>query len=100
MESANISYARNHLSELLARVREGETIVIVDRQTPIARLEPVAGGRVAEGLRGRADLVRRGIVRAARSRLNLKVFRALPRPSENRTGDVLRALLADREEGR
>jgi len=100
VNKANISYARNHLSELLARVREGETILIVDRQTPIARLEPAATGPAARGLPGQADLVRRGLVRSARSRLNLKAFRALPRPSSKRTGDVLLALLADREEGR
>ena len=100
MNKANISYARNHLSELLARVREGETIVIVDRQTPIARLEPAGNSSAARGLPVQADLVRRGLVRTARSRLNLNAFRALPRPASKQTGNVLRALLADREEGR
>ena len=41
MNMANISYTRNHLSELINRVKEGETILIMDRQRPVARLEPV-----------------------------------------------------------
>jgi hypothetical protein len=31
MIAANISYTRNHLSELIARVREGETLLNMDR---------------------------------------------------------------------
>ncbi|MBX3747863.1 MAG: type II toxin-antitoxin system Phd/YefM family antitoxin [Verrucomicrobiae bacterium] len=49
MDKANATYTRNHLSEILARVREGETILIMDRQQPVARLEPVEAGSV-EGL--------------------------------------------------
>ncbi len=49
MNKADVSYTRNHLSEMLSRVREGETIVIVDRQRPVVRLEPLAGPS-AQGL--------------------------------------------------
>jgi len=41
MKKANISYTKNHLSELINQVREGESILIIDRHTPVARLEPV-----------------------------------------------------------
>jgi prevent-host-death family protein len=99
MNKANISYARNHLSELLSRVREGETILIVDRQQPVARLEPVAG-LSARGLPWQADLVRRGLVRPARSHLDAKALGALTLPTPQGGGDILEALLAERAEGR
>jgi prevent-host-death family protein len=41
MKNANISEIRNHLSEYLRTVRKGETVIVYDRATPIARLEPI-----------------------------------------------------------
>jgi len=41
MKRANISYVKNNLSKLLAEVRSGESILIVDRDVPVARLEPI-----------------------------------------------------------
>ena len=99
MHKANISYTRNHLSEMLSRVREGETILIVDRQQPVARLEPVAGTS-AQGLPWQADLVRRGLVSPARNPLVAKALGALPLPKVRGGGDILDAHLAEREEGR
>jgi len=99
MNKANISYTRNHLSEMLARVREGETILIVDRQLPVARLEPVAGNST-QGLPWQVDLARRGLVRSAHGRLNAKTFSALPLPAAKGGGDILAALLAEREDAR
>jgi antitoxin (DNA-binding transcriptional repressor) of toxin-antitoxin stability system len=99
VNTTNISYTRNHLSELLSLVKEGESILIMDRNQPVARLEPVdghAGGRAGAN----ADLVRRGLVRAGRNPLNVKAFAALPLPRTKNGGDVLSALLSDREEGR
>jgi prevent-host-death family protein len=42
MTNARISELRDSLSEYLARVRKGETIIVYDRDTPIARIEPIA----------------------------------------------------------
>jgi antitoxin (DNA-binding transcriptional repressor) of toxin-antitoxin stability system len=99
MNKANISYTRNHLSEILLRVREGETILIMDREQPVARLEPIAGSS-AQGSPWQADLVRRGLVRSARSRLDAKAFQAMPLPTPQAGGDILDALLSERDEGR
>lgn len=41
MIRANISELRNGLSAYLRRVRRGETVLILDRSVPIARLTPV-----------------------------------------------------------
>lgn len=99
MNTANISYTRNHFSEVLARVKEGETILIVDRQRPVARLEPVAGPS-AGGLPSQAHLVKRGLVRPARGQLDPRALKALPLPTPRGEGDILAVLLAEREEGR
>jgi len=40
MKSAKVSELKAHLSAYLSRVRKGETVVVCDRSTPIARLVP------------------------------------------------------------
>ncbi|OGV69423.1 MAG: hypothetical protein A2269_00880 [Lentisphaerae bacterium RIFOXYA12_FULL_60_10] len=101
MNKANISYTRNNLSKLLACVREGESVLIVDRERPIARLEPVDEGTGrSEGFPLREDLVRRGLICPARTRLDIKRLKAIPLPSTTGGGDILDSLLADREDAR
>jgi prevent-host-death family protein len=41
MKETNVSGLKAHLSEYLTAVRNGETVVVHDRRTPIARLVPV-----------------------------------------------------------
>ena len=41
-KTVTIHAAKTHLSQLLARVEAGETIVIARDKTPIARLVPIA----------------------------------------------------------
>jgi len=41
MITSTISETKNHLSELLARVQSGETLIILDRKTPVARVERI-----------------------------------------------------------
>lgn len=41
MKTATISETKNKLSELLAAVRAGETLTILDRKRPIAKIEAV-----------------------------------------------------------
>ena len=40
MKHAQIAELKAHLSQYLAQVRRGETVVVCDRRTPIARLVP------------------------------------------------------------
>lgn len=42
MIHSTISETKNHLSELLAQVRVGETLIIMDRKTPVARVEAIS----------------------------------------------------------
>lgn len=45
MKSVNIQEAKTHLSRHLRRVRQGETLIICDRNTPVAELRPLAPSR-------------------------------------------------------
>lgn len=101
MKRATISEAKNHLSALLDRVRSGETVLILDRKVPVARLVPVtsdaepdpdAAGRLAR--LERAGLVRRGSMRRVAA-----VLDEAP-PSAAGGGDVLAALLEERRASR
>jgi len=94
MNKTNISYTRSHMSEILGRVQEGESILIMDRQRPVARLEPVDSSAMPN------DLVRRGLVNPPRKTLNPDAFLARPLPEPQTGGDILDTLLADREESR
>ena len=44
MQTASITEAKNNLSKLLKKVRHGQSILILDRNVPVARLEPLASG--------------------------------------------------------
>ncbi len=99
MKVATISQTKNQLSALLDRVRHGETILIVDRNRPVARLEPVvtAEGDDEDGRLSRLE--RAGLIRRGRKSTGDEVLKKRP-PRAVKGGDILQALLADREEGR
>lgn len=40
MKQAQIAQLKAHLSQYLAEVRRGDTVIVCDRNTPIARLVP------------------------------------------------------------
>ncbi len=43
MTTATVSTLKARLSEYLRAVRRGETIAVLDRETPVAEIVPVAG---------------------------------------------------------
>lgn len=97
MERASVSAAKNRLSALLDRVRHGATVVIEDRGTPVARLEPVGPGHDEDGSLG--HLVRAGIVTPARIPGLPAILKHRP-PKLRRGGSAVQALLDERAEGR
>ena len=94
VKRASISEAKNGLSALIDRVKAGESVLIVDRGTPVARVEPVTASGSDERV---ARLVRAGLVRPAKSRLVLP--RDLPVPRKKGLSAV-EALLEERRAGR
>lgn len=97
MKKASISYAKAHLSALLKRVREGQTVLITDRGTPVARLEPIANVDWDERMRSLAE---RGLVKLPKTPLTWERFQALPPAPVLPPGvSAVDYLVADREEG-
>jgi len=76
--SVNMTELRSRLSAYLNRVREGEEILIRDRNLAIAKLVPLSGAEdFQEELLG---LAAQGLVRLPEKRLDLKAFFATPAP--------------------
>ncbi len=75
-------------------MRNGETILVLDRKTPVAELRPVSQ-EAASGKLG--ALERKGIVHRGNSRLPNKFFKQAL--GDKRAG-VLKALLDERERER
>ena len=99
MKTATVTETKNNLSALLDRVRHGESILILDRGIPVAKLEPRGkeGGVAPEGRLER--LIRKGIVTPAKRPLDRELF-AKP-PLATRTGvSAVDLLLEERRQGR
>jgi prevent-host-death family protein len=94
--SVNVSELRSRLSAYLNRARNGEEVVIRDRNLAIAKLVPLSSAEdFDEGL---SDLAAQGLVRLPEKRLDLKSFFALPAP-EIPLARVRAAIEGDRDEG-
>lgn len=98
MKSFSISFAKNHLSALLDRVRRGETVIILDRNRPVARLGPAGGPTAsAEDANWFAGLAREGLLAPATEPLRVA---ELPEPvAPLRPMSIVDALTADRDDG-
>ncbi len=98
MKNASISQVRDHLSKYLRTVRKGETVIICDRDTPIARLEPISPfGEEATPAISRA--LAAGILMPPR--VVDDVLQKLPPPRKRRRhARLVEALLEERRSGR
>lgn len=99
MKTATISQTKNNLSALLDRVRHGETILILDRDRPVARLEPVPAVGPGADEERIARLERAGLVRRGTGKVPREILDKDP-PAPLKGGSILAALLAERREGR
>lgn len=99
MRRATITEAKNQLSALLDRVRHGETVLILDRGRPVARLEP-APARPEDDADGRlARLERAGVIRPAATPPPVaRILKPLPRL--RKPARVVEALIEERRQGR
>jgi prevent-host-death family protein len=97
MKNARISELRDKLSDYLARVRKGETVIVYDRDTPIARIEPIAPASddVPDWVH---EARRRGITTPPRNPNAPKI--TLPPPKPKEPLNLLEALLEERRSGR
>lgn len=96
MKTTGVAHLKASLSKYLARVKDGEEVLITERGVPIARLMPLPGNDFDKAKIMR--LLRRGAIRLPEKRMDVEKFMRLPWP-EDPEGALLKALLADREEG-
>ena len=92
MKRVAVSELKNRLSEYLRLVKRGETIEIVERSVPIARIEAV-GPASREGSDTLERLVREGLARAPKKRLEPSFWSFEPVPC---AGDAVRAVIEER----
>lgn len=95
MIKVSISTLKNRLSAYLDRVRAGQTVLILDRDRPIARIERVTSAGLPDDRLARLE--RAGLLRRAARPLSLQHLRdAGPGASQS----VVAALLEERRHGR
>lgn len=99
MKIASVSQTKNQLSALLDLVRQGETVLIMDRDRPVARLEPVRPEGDEETEARLVELERAGIIRRPKT-AKIPDLLKQPPPVLPRGFSALDALLQEREEGR
>jgi prevent-host-death family protein len=97
MRTATVTEAKNGLSALLDRVRGGESIVIVDRGVPVARMEPIGAYPDQTGRLRRLE--RAGLVRVGTATHPLDLLREPP-PSLPAGVSAVEVLLEERRTGR
>jgi len=95
MKIANIATAKNQFSRLIDQVKHGETILITERDRPVARLQPLEGMGV-----GMASLHGSGLLNPPLALLDLAGFLTAPRSEIPQGNSLSAAICAEREEGR
>jgi len=98
MKKARIAELKDHLSRYLDYVKGGGSVLVFDRDQPVAQIVPIRGGRHKTGERGERleRLERRGIVR--RGAGGLPDWLGRRKPPKLR-GSVLKDLLKERVGG-
>ena len=99
MKTATITETKNHLSALLHEVQRGETVVVLDRKRPVARIESVisiADYRTRERVE---RLQNSGVLLTSRGGCATDVLSKRP-PKPTGATSAVHALCEERETGR
>lgn len=94
---ATITEAKNRLSALIDKVKAGESVLIVDRGVPVARLESALTLDDAEGRLSRLE--RQGLVRRGTGSIPDLIFATSPPVGLDETS-IVDDVIAERLEGR
>lgn len=100
MLHVKIGELRNKLSALLRRVKAGETILVYDRDKPVARIQPMTEKppKFKNDKERLAWLEARGLVRPPKNPNADWSFLAKPLPTSN--AGLVEAVIQERREGR
>jgi prevent-host-death family protein len=80
MKTVNIGTLKNQLSAYLRYVKNGEEVVIRDRNVPVARIVPIALPEEGDYAAEEAYLIATGQMKPAQEKIDRKAFWKLPRP--------------------
>lgn len=98
MKTASVTESKNGLSGLLRHVKAGKSVLIFDRNVPVARLEPVTPGSLPDDQRLLA-LERKGLIRRPRQAGSIAaVLKKLKAPKLRPGVSLVDAVLAERAE--
>ena len=97
MKRATLTETKNRLSALIDEVKEGETILVLERGRPVARIEPTLSGSEVVGRLERLE--RKGLMRRALEEPPTELLGQRP-PKAKPGASVLGELLAERRAGR
>ena len=95
MKKAGIAELKNRLSYYLGFVRRGQSVLVLDRDRVIARIEPARASDAGDGDDWTAELQESGILRPPAAPLGKDWLKN--RPAVN--ADVIAAVLSERESG-
>ncbi len=95
MIKANVSQLKNRLSAYLRKVKAGETVIVYDRDRPVARIERLAAREATDARIARLEAA--GIISRPQQEPSFEFLRTPP-PQARRS--VLEALLEERDEER
>jgi antitoxin (DNA-binding transcriptional repressor) of toxin-antitoxin stability system len=99
MKTATITQVKNQLSAFIDMVRQGETILVLDRTVPVAKIESPTSREQADEGDSLGFLERGGVLGRGRGTLP-KGFFAAKLPRAVKGASITQALLRDREGGR
>jgi antitoxin (DNA-binding transcriptional repressor) of toxin-antitoxin stability system len=101
MKKAGIADLKNNLSRYINYVKGGETVLVLDRKVPVARITPIsqgpAAGRKLTDEQRLDHLESIGVLR--RGNGNMREWLKNHKPVRYFRGSVLKALLEERESG-
>ena len=97
MTTASVTQTKNNLSKLLKKVRHGESVLILERNVPVARLEPLPPGSKEADEARYLELERQGLMKRGKGKLP-KDFWTRPLPQFKKS--LIHAVLEERREAR
>lgn len=98
MKTASVTESKNGLSGLLRQVKAGKSVLIFDRNVPVARLEPVSAASLPDDQRLLA-LERQGLIRRPRQSGSIvAVLRNMKRPKLRGGASLTDMVLVERAE--
>ena len=99
MKKATLTETKNRLSALIDEVRAGETILVLDRGRPVARIESILADEQGASVGRLERLERQGLVTRPKAPVSRKVLEKSP-PRPRRGAHASKRLAEERAAGR